>query len=151
MNKFLTPYKPASEIRAMYKNLIAIAKYTKKEIKVSSLKFANGKDKTGGYLARLILISQDIDSKTMKKIKRTKKIEQQEAQKTEQSASHSNKSSGYVIKESKINGCGLIKHFCYNKENDTYGIAISVSEGSPAIMAEKDLNEETATKLYKEY
>lgn len=151
MNKFLTSYKPASEVRAMYKNLIAIGKYTKKEIKVSSLKFANGKDKTDGYLARLILISQDIDSKTMKKIKRTKKIEQQETQKTEQSASHSNKSSGYVIKESKINGCGLIKHFCYNKENDTYGIAISVSEGSPAIMAEKDLNEETAAKLYKEY
>lgn len=148
MNKFLTSWKPAPEVRAMYKNLIATGKYTKDEIKVSSLKFANGKDKTDGYVGRLILVSKEIDSKTMKKIKRTKKIEKTEQ---EQSASHSNKASGYIIKHSDFNGCGLIKHFCYNKENDTYGVAISVSQGSPAIMAEKDLNEEVATKLYKEY
>ena len=59
MNKFvdLTTWIPVADAKAMIAELIEQGKYTKEQIKKSSNLFANKKDKSDGYVCRVLAIS----------------------------------------------------------------------------------------------
>ena len=76
MNKFvdLTTWIPVDEAKAMIAELIEQGKYTKEQIKKSSNLFANKKDKSDGYVCRVLAISGLHPELELKKEVKVKKV-----------------------------------------------------------------------------
>ena len=76
MNKFvdLTTWIPVAEAKAMIAELIEQGKYTKEQIKKSSNLFANKKDKSDGYVCRVLAISGLHPELELKKETKAKKV-----------------------------------------------------------------------------
>lgn len=76
MNKFvdLTTWIPVADAKAMIAELIEQGKYTKEQIKKSSNLFANKKDKSDGYVCRVLAISGLHPELELKKEVKVKKV-----------------------------------------------------------------------------
>lgn len=70
----LTAWIPVDEAKTMIKTLIEQGKYNKNQIKKSSNIFANRKDKSEGYLCRVLAEAGIHPELEIKKEKKTKKI-----------------------------------------------------------------------------
>lgn len=98
----LTTWIPVNDAKKMIKELIEQGKYEKHQIKKSSNLFANRKDKTDGYICRVLAeagIHPELEiKKEEKKTKRVKKTEER----TEETPTTSTDNRRYVAKAEPV-------------------------------------------------